>query len=412
MAEREEQREQTRGAIFGLLLCVVLAGIAASVYLLVAHLTHKIGGNVGGLCDLSAKANCNAAIESTYSTLFGLPVATLSLAFYSGLLAMTIRAGLNRDRIASALLMLAYLGAVLYSGFLLVVMLTQLEAVCPGCLTLDVVAVLGLVLSVVWCGGFVTALKRIFSAPLSALTSPAVFIFVVVAALVFLGTSHMSAGYLDVPQREYTPDEAFDLVHDYPNRYHVSADRAPSIGPDNATVVIVEFSDFECPYCNMFRETLEQLHEAYPDDVRVHFMHYPLSNECNVHVGSQFHPDACDAARATVCAQVQGQFWQLYDRLFDNQTHLDRDSILSMAEELDLDQNTFRACLDDNVSLERVQEDVAVAWHAAQQAGLDRIGTPFCFVNGFLVRGNQPFGALQTLVNSELQRIKAEGSGE
>ena len=415
MAESEESREHGRGVVFGLLISFLLAGMAASVYLLVNHINHAIGGPLGGFCDMSTKVNCTAALESSYSSILGFPTAVFALAFYAGLLSVAIRSGVSRDRTAAALLMLCFVFAVLFSGFLLFVMLAKLEAVCPGCLALDVVAVAGLVVSSIWAGGFVKGFKHLFSAPTKTATSPAVFYFVVVAALVFLGANFVYQSYVDQAEqadREYTQDEAFDLVVNYPTRYPLSTGRSPSIGPDDAAVVIAEFSDFECPYCGQFRHTLERLQETYPDDIRVHFMHYPLSNACNVHVDSEFHVDACTAARATVCAQVQDQFWPMYDQLFDNQTHLDRASILSLAAELDLDQNTFRACLDDNVSLERVQEDIAIAWRATQQAGLDGIGTPFCFVNGFLVRGNQPLGALRTLVESELRRVREEGSGE
>jgi len=388
------------------LLITLLIGVADSIYLLIAHISSKLGGNVGGLCDISAKLNCNAAISSDHSVILGVPLPVFTLAFFTGLLTLALSAQIRKDNRSKEFIVVLLSGAFAYSFVLLIVMVTQLKVLCPGCLVMDAALLIGLVASAMNAGGFVSSWKSLFSAVFWK--TPGAFHFLASAGVVFLMGMFYTNSVLNQPTREYTVDEAFELVENYPDRYEVDASRAPFHGPEDASIVIVEFSDFQCPYCSQFRHTLDQIREAFPDDVRVHMMHYPLSSGCNPNIDSSFHENACIAARAAVCADLQDAFWPVHDAMFDNQTHLDRESIVGMARDAGLDVSQLNRCIDDQGSLERVQSNVAAAWRAVEEAGLDGIGTPFCFVNGFLVRGNQPYSALRALVQSELTRLEGE----
>jgi len=163
---------------------------------------------------------------------------------------------------------------------------------------------------------------------------------------------------------------------------------APSFGPKDAKVTIVEWSDFECPFCSRVGPTLKQIKEAYPKDVRVVFRHQPLS----------FHANAKPAAEASMAAHEQGKFWEYHDKLFANQRALDRASLERYAEELKLDMGKFKAALDSGKFRGKVEAD------AAAGAAVGANGTPTFFVNGREFVGAQPFESFKRVIDEEMAR--------
>lgn len=166
----------------------------------------------------------------------------------------------------------------------------------------------------------------------------------------------------------------------------VSVDDDPAIGPEDAPVVIVEFSDFTCPYCGRFaRETLADLLAAYPDQVRFVYRDAPILG-----------PVSVQAALAAECADDQGRFWEYHDLLFENQGSLSYDTFLSLAATLDLSMEDFTPCLDERIHLEEITND----YNASQEAGLT--GTPTFFINGRRLVGAQPLEAFVQMIEEEL----------
>jgi protein-disulfide isomerase len=171
----------------------------------------------------------------------------------------------------------------------------------------------------------------------------------------------------------------------------------PSKGPSNAKVNIVEFSDFQCPFCSRVVPTVEQILKTYPNDVRVFFRHNPLP----------FHPNAPLAAEAGVAAAEQGKFWEMHDKMFANQQNILRPDLEKYAGEIGLDVGKFKAALDSGAGKKKVQEDLA----AATQIGVQ--GTPNFYVNGRNVQGAQPFDEFKKVIDDEIQRankILAKGT--
>lgn len=140
----------------------------------------------------------------------------------------------------------------------------------------------------------------------------------------------------------------------------------PSKGPDDAKVTVVEFSDFQCPYCSRAAPQLAQLMKDHPEEVKVYFLHYPLS----------FHPQAMPSAIAAECAHAQGKFWELHDQMFANQRELAPDKYTEWAKSAGLDMKKFEACQKDPKTEARIQSDMAMG----RAAGVS--GTPSFFVNG------------------------------
>ncbi|WNG37853.1 thioredoxin domain-containing protein [Archangium violaceum] len=167
-------------------------------------------------------------------------------------------------------------------------------------------------------------------------------------------------------------------------------DDAPSFGPKDAKVTIVEWSDFECPFCSRVGPTLKQIKETYAKDVRVVFRHQPLS----------FHPNAKGAAEASMAAHEQGKFWEYHDKLFANQRALDRASLEKYAQELGLNMNQFKAALDSGKFRAKVEADSAAG------AAVGANGTPTFFVNGREFVGAQPFDNFKKIIEEEKARAE------
>ena len=159
-------------------------------------------------------------------------------------------------------------------------------------------------------------------------------------------------------------------------------------GGANAKVTIVEFSDFQCPFCSRVVPTLHQIEKEYGDKVRVVFRHNPLP----------FHGDAPLAAEAAVAAQAQGKFWEMHDKLFANQTALDRPSLEKYAHEIGLDMGKFKAALDSNKGKDQIEANMK----EGTQFGVR--GTPGFFINGNKVEGAQPFDAFKAVIDRELAK--------
>jgi protein-disulfide isomerase len=168
----------------------------------------------------------------------------------------------------------------------------------------------------------------------------------------------------------------------------------PAKGPADAKVTIVEFSDFQCPYCARFvQETMPQILSNYGDKIRFVFMNFPLS---------QIHENAEKAAEAGECANEQGAFWQFHDIMFQNQSALTVDNLKSYAAQLNLDTAKFNECLDSGKMADPVAADMAVAEKAAQDAGLTRFGTPAFFINGNNLAGAQPYDVFKVAIDAAL----------
>jgi protein-disulfide isomerase len=173
-----------------------------------------------------------------------------------------------------------------------------------------------------------------------------------------------------------------------PLRYTVPA-RGPARGNPGAPVTIIEFGDFQCPYCREAEKTLQAVLAEYPQDVRLVFRNHPLT---------ELHPDAFDAATAAICADRQGMFWPMHDAMYQDQTQLGGSGLLATANRLGLNLNRFSSCLTDPSVKQLITSD-------AQTADLlNAAGTPFFLINGRPLNGSQPLARFEAIINDELHR--------
>jgi protein-disulfide isomerase len=167
---------------------------------------------------------------------------------------------------------------------------------------------------------------------------------------------------------------------------------SPSIGPANARVVMVEFSDFQCPYCVKAVDKINAVLKAYPNDVRLIFKQFPLES----------HPQASISAAAALAAHNQGKFWQMHDTLFANRTQLSRQNILGWAAKLGLDMKRFTADLDSDAIKNAVLKDT----RDGDKAGVE--GTPTVFIDGQRYNGELALDAIKPVIDGELKRMSAK----
>jgi protein-disulfide isomerase len=163
---------------------------------------------------------------------------------------------------------------------------------------------------------------------------------------------------------------------------------SPSIGPADARITLVEFSDFQCPYCAHAVRQLDAVLNTYPGKVRLIFKQFPLST----------HPQASISAAASLAAQQQGKFWEMYYALFGNRERLSRKTILSLAEGMGMDMKRFTADLDSPEIRKAVARDAA----DGDKAGVD--ATPTVFINGQRYNGSLALDAFKPVLEAELKK--------
>ncbi len=179
-----------------------------------------------------------------------------------------------------------------------------------------------------------------------------------------------------------------------PKRVAVQSSGHPSLGPADAPVTIVEFTDFQCPFCKRSEDTVKQLRAHYGDKVRLVHMDFPLS----------FHSHAMDAAKAARCANEQGKFWPYRDALFADQSKLAPADLKATAKQLGLNTTQFDSCFDKGKYQAAIESDLA----EGNKLGVD--GTPAFFIDGRSLVGAQPISSFTEIVDDELAKNTKQAS--
>jgi protein-disulfide isomerase len=159
-------------------------------------------------------------------------------------------------------------------------------------------------------------------------------------------------------------------------------------GNKNAKVTLIEYSDYECPFCKRHEPSMAQALKDFPNDVRVVYRHYPLTS---------IHPNAQKAAEAAECANKLGgndAFWKMHDKMFEISPALSPDALVAAAKGLGLNEANFKKCLDSGEMAARVDADVA----SGNDSGVE--GTPATFINGQLVSGAVPYASMKAQIQA------------
>jgi protein-disulfide isomerase/uncharacterized membrane protein len=369
------------------ILVFALIGVGISIASEVVHLRLATDESYTSFCNVNAAVNCDAVLASRYAVLAGVSLSVWALLYYLTVIALAVamimaaRASL-RERLATVTLLVAVWG-LLFSLYMAAIALGVLDTVCVMCSGLQLVSV-GL-FAAAWYSRSQLRVASRHQADERARQDHLVLVGSVVAAVLLIAIVGWEAFGRGL--QRFDPAA---IARQHPDFYRwylaqpivqVPLDGGHSRGSVSAPVTIVEFSDFECGHCANFHRSVDDVLRRYGQSVRIVFRHFPLDSECNPRLSMQLHPEACLAAVASECAAEQGQFWQYQDLLFNNQTHLGRQSLIEYATKLQLDTTRFATCLDSPEPRARVQNDVT------EGATLGVDSTPTVFINGRLVKG-------------------------
>lgn len=358
----------------GLAASIVILVIATLIagYMVVHHTQRATDPFYSRVCNpeqtlLGLPLDCDDVAESTFGFVAGVPISVVGVAFYMLLIALAAIGMSRRTALAHRAVVLLWGGAlfsVLYALFLLSAQVLIIHALCPFCLSLYVLHA-GLFIATRsaiggdWRGGslsFVEVLRRGWRDPL-----------ILGAALAFVLAVGAGAYLVANGSRAQDPEVA-DLVAKISAVPIVSLPSAAadaSHGPSDAPYVVVEFSDFFCPYCREAANTLRDLDRQHPGAMRIDFRHFPLDADCNPYVLTSLHPGACLAARAAICAGRQGKFWAMHDWLFDGGRRASpesfREATLENAASLGLNRDALVRCLDDEQVAASILDDIELA---------------------------------------------------
>ena len=180
----------------------------------------------------------------------------------------------------------------------------------------------------------------------------------------------------------------YTLKVPFPNlpRFNVTADDDPFVGPEDAPVTIIEFGEYQCPYCAKSKEITDQVLAAYPGKVRLVYRDFPLG----------FHDRAIPAAIAANCAGAQDKYFPMHDLILAAQSNLEDETFEAYAMQLGLKMDTWEACLVDPAQVAEIQKDMK----DGEAFGVT--GTPGFFINGIFLGGALPFETFETIINREL----------
>lgn len=183
-----------------------------------------------------------------------------------------------------------------------------------------------------------------------------------------------------------------------PAKLNVSADDDPSWGPPNAPVTIIEFSDFQCPFCGRFhQDTYDQIRQNYAGKIRFVYRDFPIV---------QLHPYAEISAQTADCVNEQGKFWPYHDLLLSNQDIAGARDLRKFAAQLELDMSQYDNC----VATQRYQQEVAKDLQDGANYGVQ--GTPTFFINGQPLVGAQPYAVFASVIDAELARAVQNASSD
>lgn len=397
---------------------LVVLGILDSLYLVYHHVEVTRGFQQGSsFCNLGGMINCDEVAKSAYSEFFDIPVASLGAWYYLVFLSLIIffwgntksaqgKTAQGKTMVADALFFYSVL-ALPSTLFFSYISIFKINYICISCSFLYLVNLAlvyvswrenfrtrGIVASLR--NGFLCLWRELIQAEgESSVLRLGVFWASSLLALVLLAF----APYLLV-KGYFLPREASLGDEDYLRLYYEEWKRAPqhdislveqesasekdfSYGSPHASLVIVEFSDFQCPFCRRAAQALESLVDSSRGKVRLVFKQYPLDRSCNSVIETEYHKYACQAALMVRCAGSFGDeyFWRMHDKLFSLESDdWGADRLLALPKELGLDPKVFDECLSNPASMRRVQQDIALGQK------LDVPGTPSIYLKGRRLR--------------------------
>ncbi len=430
---------------------LALAGLGVSIYLALFHFRLLSDPNFESACKFSETLDCDKVNSSIYAKPFGIPLGLYGAAFYATILALVGFSFARGEKFARALELIFGLSvlAVLLSLVLAYLSAFAIGAWCVFCISLYVINLLLLVVSYRAAGGGIRTVVGGLDRELKGFyRSPMIY----TSVFLFGGLTLVSGSFYrdrakeaqdatvsrfmeaqarenrekarearqsaDVaanlpaepgsatPPKPHEPDDGHN--HSDPSEA-ASQDKPvaltrqghePVRGKVDAPVTVTVFSDFQCPYCKNAALILDEVLKKNPGRMSIVYKQYPLDSDCNANLSTAMHENACEATIASMCAQRQGQFWEMHDLLFRNQNLLAPEQLEGHAQSLGLDMVEFKRCQQDRSVILDLVKDID------QAQAIAITGTPSIYVNGRKWKG-----ALDPEAFSQLVQQLAAASG-
>jgi protein-disulfide isomerase/uncharacterized membrane protein len=374
------------------LLALSLIGVGTSVALS-QHFYSTRSGTSGfrSFCNVSETMNCDLVSASPYSELiFGIPIASFAAGWFLALFIVSLFA-LNpywrREAVRCALGLTGF-GSLMAFPYLWI-MATQLKTYCLLCFGVDAINWISLALVLSLKPEGFSIHKPDWSKWKVFASTVAICLFVTIVVL-------KSQEELNVKSSDI--EEMARTVLDKPVISVGSGIEFPSIGPKDAPITIVEFSDFQCPWCKVGAMVVHSVYNRYPGKIRIVFRNFPLDHTCNPLLQSSPHPVACEAARSSICAYQQGKFEPVYEDFFENQTSFGKTKPTERVKNLSLNWDQFQTCMNSPDSLNAITRDI----EEGKLLGVN--ATPTFFVNGRKMEGPFPAAAWNKIVDRLLAK--------
>jgi protein-disulfide isomerase len=368
----KNQKSLTLLAIFALI------GVGLGVALSQEYYEIRTGlAGFRSFCNISTVMNCDRVAASRFSELIaGIPLSSFATGWYLAtfILALIARNRFWRRDSVRALFAMSVVGT-LFSVVYFLVMALSLHTYCLLCLGVDLVNIVLLILTLMLKPEGLSVQKP----------EPDKWkkMGAVVLASLLVSVFGLKA-FDSVSMAQADINERVESVLSSPVLPVSVSDTDPSFGPKDAPITIVEFSDFQCPYCRIGATVLKSVLNRYPNQVRVVFRPFPLDTSCNRIITRPMHLSACEAARVGLCAHQQGKFEPVYETLFEHQTEILPGTAAKMAESAGAKADQLAGCIASPEINSELAKDIE------EGIQLDVQSTPTFFINGHKILGILP----------------------
>ncbi len=400
-------------------LWVVIAAAVVGGFFSVLSTTQHLRIQREGLeqqsfCAFSETINCDIVNASSYSEFLGVPIAWWGLCYYLVMLLMAGFALRTRKDPRGTIAVAWFLscGGILYSALLAYIAAVVLGVVCIECLSMYAANILLFVFLFVALGVKIGALPLFIRDYLLAalgrpsnLGFPVRFVNHAIAVAAVFGIGWIAFAAYDAQQPK--GDDRASLrekvrAFQMQSLHEIRLDPSwPTWGNPDAKVTIVEFSDYQCPFCRLAAFSLKPYLQEFRRDVRLVFMNYPLDNACNDAMKGPMHPYACLAAKAALCGWKKGgDFWRFHDELFRNSRKLNEETVQGILEQGGVKREEAAECIASPEIDKMVRDQIASA------QAIYVTGTPTIFVNGRKLKYWRDPKYVQAVVRAEIERAK------
>lgn len=372
-------------------------------------------------CSVNHWLNCDLVNTSRYAELFSIPVSGLSLLFYLYLFMASVLCLCSHKNKKGHLTFyfLMTLVGLIFSFAMAYLSSFVLKIMCPLCVGLYVVILLVTfffpnTLGLSW-KEVPSFMMNYFSGSLDF--KPKFFSHLLIVSIYFLAgslvllasnrsraletKSHQPIAATQAQQQEMSLEakiESFVTQHFNQPTLSIDPGQRPAWGNSQAKVKIVEFSDFQCPFCQRAALFLKSNLKPFENDIALYFVHYPLDQSCNPNMHRPLHAHACAAARGALCASQKGLFWPYHDFIFQNQNKISPEFIKEAGKQVGLDSTWFAQCLESEEMKTRLKQDLDLA------TPLEVRGTPSVFVNGRRLNSWNERLIFQAIIQEEIQK--------